>query len=173
MKDRLIYEAKNFSVRSGTFMNQESREERELIYIRQPSVAVAIPKLSDGRIVLVQQWRPLVGSVLVECPGGKVDDGETPEEALHRELSEEIGLAPTNMQKLGDYYSSVGASTEHIYLFVASNLSSVERRVKDVKEIKLVYYTENDIKNILREGKFSDGKTQLAFYAYFANLGKD
>ena len=47
---------------------------------------------ADGRVLLAQrpQGKSLAG--LWEFPGGKVDDGETPEEALIRELREEIGV---------------------------------------------------------------------------------
>lgn len=168
MNGRVIYAAKNFTVRAGSFVRPDTGEQRELDFVDQPDVAVAIPLLQDGRIVFAEQWRPLVGEVLLECPGGKVEAGEAPEEAVRRELSEEIGLVPGSIRRLGDYFSSVGASNEHIFLFVASNLKAVQRRRQDRQKIKLVYLTLNEARDRLLESVFHDGKTMLALFTYFS-----
>lgn len=54
-------------------------------------VAVALID-TDGRVLLAQrpQGKSLAG--LWEFPGGKVETGETPEAALIRELTEELGI---------------------------------------------------------------------------------
>ena len=46
----------------------------------------------DGRVLLARrpQGRPMAG--LWEFPGGKVEEGERPEQALIREMSEELGI---------------------------------------------------------------------------------
>ncbi len=46
----------------------------------------------DGRMLLVQRPPPKDFAWCWECPGGKVEPGETHEQALLRELAEEIGL---------------------------------------------------------------------------------
>jgi 8-oxo-dGTP diphosphatase len=48
---------------------------------------------ADGRVLLAKRppGRPLAG--LWEFPGGKIEEGETPEAALIRELEEELGIS--------------------------------------------------------------------------------
>ena len=47
---------------------------------------------ADGRVLLAQRPEGKSMAGLWEFPGGKVDEGETPEAALVRELKEELGL---------------------------------------------------------------------------------
>lgn len=47
---------------------------------------------ADGRVLLAQRPEGKALAGLWEFPGGKVEPGERPEEALIRELKEEIGI---------------------------------------------------------------------------------
>ncbi len=59
-----------------------------------PLVLVAAVVLvdADGRVLLAQRPEGKSMAGLWEFPGGKVDQGETPEAALIRELREELGI---------------------------------------------------------------------------------
>ncbi len=54
-------------------------------------VAVALVD-RDGRVLLAQRPEGKAMAGLWEFPGGKVDQGEQPEQALIRELKEELGI---------------------------------------------------------------------------------
>lgn len=59
-----------------------------------PVVLVAAVALidADNRVLIAQRPQGKSMAGLWEFPGGKVEPGETPERALHRELQEELGI---------------------------------------------------------------------------------
>lgn len=60
----------------------------------KPVVLVAAVALvdTDNRVLIAQRPEGKSMAGLWEFPGGKVEPGETPEQALHRELQEELGI---------------------------------------------------------------------------------
>lgn len=46
----------------------------------------------DGRVLAARRTAPAAAAGRWEFPGGKVEDGETPEAALVREIAEELGV---------------------------------------------------------------------------------
>lgn len=60
----------------------------------KPVVLVAAVALidADNRVLIAQRPEGKSMAGLWEFPGGKVELGETPEAALHRELQEELGI---------------------------------------------------------------------------------
>jgi nudix-type nucleoside diphosphatase (YffH/AdpP family) len=54
----------------------------------------------------------------LEPIAGRVDAGETPEEAVRREAVEEAGLKLGALEKIGEVYPSPGTSSEFYYLYL-------------------------------------------------------
>lgn len=63
----------------------------------------AIVEFSNGKILLVRRSTPPFKDYWA-LPGGKVDAGETVEQAVVREVKEETGLDVEIMKKTGEYH---------------------------------------------------------------------
>jgi mutator protein MutT len=62
---------------------------------RRIAVVAAVLQQADGRFLLAQRPQGKVYAGYWEFPGGKVEPGETPLQALARELHEELGIQVT------------------------------------------------------------------------------
>ena len=72
--------------------------------------------VKDGQILLIEKKRGL-GAGKVNGPGGKIDPGETPLEAVIRETQEELLITPKNSRKLGELWFSM-SDCPHIHCHV-------------------------------------------------------
>lgn len=68
--------------------------------IKRLGVAVGILVNADGQLLVQQRGAGTECAGYWEFPGGKVEQGETPQQALQRELREELGIELAAMQDL-------------------------------------------------------------------------
>lgn len=83
---------------------------------------------ADGKLVLVEQYRPPVSAMVIELPAGLAGDGgdiEDLAEAAKRELLEETGYEAGSLRQLFEGLSSAGLSDEKITFFHATKLKKV------------------------------------------------
>jgi 8-oxo-dGTP diphosphatase len=55
------------------------------------ALVVGVAIVHDGRVLAARRSYPVEAAGRWEFPGGKVDDGETPDDAVVREVAEELG----------------------------------------------------------------------------------
>ena len=145
--------------------------EREVI--RHPGAVVIIPKLSDGRLVLIHQLRVATGRKIWEFPAGTLEKRESIFQCAARELQEETGWKPGRLKKLIEYYPTPGISTERMYLFLADRLSESTNHKPDLdEELEPATFTLGQIDRMIKTGKIIDGKTILGFLLYERLLSK-
>ncbi|MFE6611348.1 NUDIX domain-containing protein [Amycolatopsis sp. NPDC057786] len=102
--------------------------------------AVAVVALdSDGMVTLIHQYRHPIGRRLWELPAGLIDKaGEDPVEAAKRELVEEVGLSAGRWETLVDVAASPGFTDEVVRVYLARDLSEVDREILGDEEADLV-----------------------------------
>jgi len=135
-------------------------------YVVHPGAVLMVPVLSDGRLVVVRQFRYPVGRVFIEFPAGKLDPGESEIATAKRELEEETGYAATTWTPLGGIHSVVGYSDERIDFFVAEGLIEIGAKPDDGEFLEVIVMSLDEMLAALDRGEITDAKTVAALLLY-------
>ena len=100
-------------------------------------VAAGVVRDAEGRVLLARRHVGTHQGGLWEFPGGKIDDGESPEEALVRELLEELGLTIAVDEPL-IFAVHEEPGLEILLLFFAARILSGEPAPNEGQEIRWV-----------------------------------
>ncbi|MBI3474122.1 MAG: (deoxy)nucleoside triphosphate pyrophosphohydrolase [Acidobacteria bacterium] len=103
---------------------------------------VAALILKDDKILACQRTRHQVMPLKWEFPGGKIEEGEQPRDAMRRELEEELGIEATvgdEVARLVHEYPG-GGSVELRFYVVRSYKGELENRI--FREIRWVDRSE-------------------------------
>lgn len=130
---------------------------------------VCILPFVGENILTLKQYRYPIHSWQRELPGGFIDEGETPQEAAIRELSEETGYQVKEIQSLGVFYPSFGSTNEKIHLFKAVCGDAGESHKEVSEMISMEIIPVHVFRGEIRSGKFMHG-AGLAAWARYCEL---
>jgi hypothetical protein len=90
----------------------------QLSGILNNSVAI-LPVRADGKIVLNVIYRHALRDWVLEIPRGKIEVGETTDQAARRELKEETGMIASEINYLGEVIPDSGTTASKVPVYLA------------------------------------------------------
>lgn len=120
----------------------------------------------EDRVVLVGQWRYPLELYSWEIPEGGGDEGESPFEAIRRELAEEAGLSAQVWEPLCFFHASNSSTDEEVFLFQATGLAAADgHHAEDDEELLLHREPFADCLRRVLNGEITDSLTVMALLA--------
>ena len=159
---------KIFDLRIDRAISPRTGEEHEFYIFESKEWVNIIPVTKDKDVVLIRQYRHGVGDIVLEIPGGIVEENDTPLDAAVRELKEETGYSPTEMVYLGMVHANPAFLNNRCHTYLALDCFPDGPQNLDEKEdIEVVVRPFTDIPKLIRDGEISHSLILAAFYRYY------
>jgi ADP-ribose pyrophosphatase len=158
MSVEVVHVGRRIRVEVNTFLAPDGRTIRRDA-VRHPGAVVVLPVLDAERVVLLRNFRFVVGDTLWEVPAGTVEPNEPLEECARRELLEETGYRAAKWRGLGYLYASPGVLDEKLHLFVAEDLTPGAARPEPDEQLEPVVVRLDEAVRMCLDGTIRDAKT--------------
>ncbi|EIW13524.1 ADP-ribose pyrophosphatase [Lactiplantibacillus pentosus KCA1] len=162
---KMVYQGGLVQVeRQEVTLPDQTTATREIVR-HQPAVAMLMIT-AERQMIVERQWRAATGGLTLEIPAGKVEAGETMDQAAARELNEETRLTASRLEAVAQFYTSPGFTDEFMKLYVATGLTAVAMQLpqdpdEQIGLIKLDLATA--VKQV-QTGEIQDAKTVMAIW---------
>ena len=121
-------------------------------------IVCALVVTKDKQVVLAEQYRPGPDQILLELPGGKIEAGETPRQAVAREILEETGyrgrahfIVATN--------DDAWARKTRYHFVITDAVKVAEPHPDELENCQVRLISLNQFHQHLRSGKLTDIET--------------
>lgn len=126
------------------------------------SGVAVLPRLPDGRVVLVRHFRHATRAWHWEIPRGGIEAGSDPETTAHSELAEEIGGIVTALTPIGAAHGSTGLLGVAVRLYLAELASlgapALNEGITGIHPVAVAA-----LEAMVRAGEITDAFTLAAF----------
>jgi 8-oxo-dGTP pyrophosphatase MutT (NUDIX family) len=160
--ERVIYDSEWVQL-SLADVEVPGRRRFEHHVVRMPAEASGTVVVDAGRgVLLLWRHRFITDTWGWEIPAGRVDDGETPQDAAVRETLEETGWRPGPVRLLTTYYPLNGVSDATFHLFVAAGAEYVGEPSDPSESERVEWLPLSRLSGEIREHRVGDGLSLTA-----------
>lgn len=155
---KVLLESPWITVNCDKCINQAGVQVDAYYWAHSNSFAAVFGTTTDGKVVMVEQYRHGSKEIHLELPAGLIEDGEDPIVTAKRELEEETGFSTDDIILEKELYPLAGLTDAKCHLFFARNLVIKGKQKLDPHEyinVKLIEFDE--VKDLL-EGNMLKGQ---------------
>jgi 8-oxo-dGTP pyrophosphatase MutT (NUDIX family) len=135
----------------------------ERVEIKHGSSTLAME--DNGDVWLVREWKYAVDRPSLEVVSGGIESGETPAQAAHRELREELGKTARELVPLGHVDPFTTMLLCPNYLFLARGLGDAERSPEEAEVgMELVRLPFAEAYDLAVNGGITHGSSCVAIF---------
>ena len=156
-----VYRGRVFTVRRDRVRLPDGNA-ATLDVVQHHGAVTVVPLDEQGRIWFVRQYRHPAGEVLLELPAGTLADGEAADVCAAREIREEIGMAASSLQHLGECFLAPGYSSEYMHIFLATGLRPETAQHDEDEFLEVETIKIDDAYAMALDGRIRDAKTLAA-----------
>lgn len=124
-----------------------------------PDSAMIIPVTVEGKVIMVNQFKPGFDDVILEFPSGRIEDNhKNIKDTAKHELEEETGIRTDNLEYYATLSGFVTKATEKVSCFLARDvIINTKQHLDPTEDIEVVVLSSKEIDQLI-----SDNKIQAA-----------
>ena len=124
-----------------------------------------VPMTDDEKqILLIRQFRPVIGQWAWEIPAGLIDPGEDPLTCAQRELEEETGWMTEKVEPVAAIHTSIGFTDEVIHIFKGVGLKQTQKKQEATEVIEEKFCTRDEVLRMIANREITDSKTLIGLF---------
>jgi 8-oxo-dGTP pyrophosphatase MutT (NUDIX family) len=146
-----------------------TRFDHHVVRMPHPAVGTIVNERERG-VLLLRRHRFITDTWGWEIPAGRVDPGETLEQAAERESIEETGWRPLGLEFVGFTHPTNGLMDQRFNYFIAPGAEQVGDFDRTETE-SIAWFAPDDVRSLIEQGEMTDGLSVTAVCMAFA-LGR-
>lgn len=145
------------------FGNGERRRYHR-VHTRGHGAVAVVPLLDDDTVLLVREYAAGVHRYELGLVKGRIDAGETPEQAADRELKEEAGYGARRLDVLRTLSLAPTYMSHQTHLVVARDLYPERLPGDEPEELEVVPWKLDRLHELVLRDEFSEGRSIAALF---------
>jgi ADP-ribose diphosphatase len=161
LKQKSIFKSKLFDIKQADIEFNGITMKYEIISGTGRGAVMVVPFIEND-IIFIKEYAAAIDDYMITFPKGKIDRGETIEEAANRELQEEVGYKSGEIKLIKKLYLAPGYIDHMTYVMVAKDLSVSSLSGDEPEELEVIRVHRDDVINFLDKNEIIDSRVHAA-----------
>jgi 8-oxo-dGTP pyrophosphatase MutT (NUDIX family) len=164
LDSRTVADYRFVRIREDRYRFEPTGEEAPFVVCDSADWVLVIPLTESGEVVFIRQYRHGVQQVVLEVPGGVVDQGESPEQTAARELREETGYTAERVRHLGRMMPNPAINSAYCHVVLAEGCRHTDQPEFDpFEKIDVLRRPLSEVPEMIRRGEIDHALVIAAF----------
>jgi 8-oxo-dGTP pyrophosphatase MutT (NUDIX family) len=172
IRSKIVTKNRIFTLRENICISPKNDKEYSFFLLDTLDWVNIIPLTSEGKVIMIQQFRHGNEEITLEIPGGMTDKTDlNAREAAIREMIEETGYSSKEVIKIGKCSPNPAIFNNYLHVFAAKNVEKkFTQNLEGTEDIDVVEIDLTSIPELIQSGKINHALVIAAFYFYFNSV---